>query len=118
MDELICKSWSGNTPKIFDNTEKSATKDGISNITKGTTTAKTEEHIFADTSIESIKSLFVTLFHFLNQKKICKHKKLLPILSSLNLLILLALTYFIYLENRAGSDEYRSIWYRIDDFRV
>ena len=42
----------------------------------------------------------------------------LPILSSLNLLILLALTYFIYLENRAGSDEYRSIWYRIDDFRV
>lgn len=77
MDELICKSWSGNTPKIFDNTEKSATKDGISNITKGTTTAKTEERIFADTSIESIKSLFVTLFHFLNQKKICKHKKLL-----------------------------------------
>lgn len=55
MDELICKSWSGNTPKIFDNTEKSATKDGISNITKGTTTAKTEERIFADTSIESIK---------------------------------------------------------------
>ena len=47
MDELICKSWSGNTPKIFDNTEKSATKDGISNITKGTTTAKTEERIFA-----------------------------------------------------------------------
>ena len=61
MDELICKSWSGNTPKIFDNTEKSATKDGISNITKGTTTAKTEERIFADTSIESIKSLMKTL---------------------------------------------------------
>ena len=39
----------------------------------------------------------------------------LPILSSLNLLILLALTIFIYLKNRAGSDGYRSIMYRIVD---
>ena len=39
----------------------------------------------------------------------------LPILSSLNLLILLALTIFIYLKTRAESDRYRSIWYRIAD---
>lgn len=53
-DELICKSWSGNNPKIFDNTEKSDKKDGISNITKGTITAKTDERIFADTNIERV----------------------------------------------------------------
>ena len=40
---------------------------------------------------------------------------ILPILSSLNLLILLALTIFIYLKTRAGSDGYRSILYRIAD---
>ena len=39
----------------------------------------------------------------------------LPILSSLNLLILLALTIFIYLKTRAESDGYRSIMYRIAD---
>lgn len=42
----------------------------------------------------------------------------LPILSSLNLLILLALTIFIYLKNRAWSDGYRSIMYRIADKQV
>ena len=40
---------------------------------------------------------------------------LLPILSSLNLLILLALTIFIYLKTKAESDGYRSIMYRIAD---
>lgn len=39
----------------------------------------------------------------------------LPILSSPNLLILLALTIFIYLKARAESDGYRSIMYRIVD---
>ena len=42
----------------------------------------------------------------------------LPILSSLNLLILLDLTIFIYLKNRAVSDGYRSIMYRIADKQV
>jgi len=42
------------------------------------------------------------------------HKNL-PILSSLNLLILQALTIFIYLKNRAGSDGYRCIMYRTAD---
>ena len=39
----------------------------------------------------------------------------LPILSSPNLLILLALTILIYLKTRAESDGYRSIMYRIVD---
>ena len=39
----------------------------------------------------------------------------LPILLSLNLLILLALTIFIYLKTKAESDGYRSIMYRIAD---
>ena len=39
----------------------------------------------------------------------------LPILSSLNLLILLALTIFILPQTKAESDGYRSIMYRIAD---
>ena len=41
--------------------------------------------------------------------------KTLPILSSLNLLILLALTIFILPQTKAESDGYRSIMYRIAD---
>ena len=39
----------------------------------------------------------------------------LPILSSLNLLILLALTIFILPQTKAEGDGYRSIMYRIAD---
>ena len=39
----------------------------------------------------------------------------LPILSSLNLLILLALTIFILPQTKAESDGYRSVMYRIAD---
>ena len=52
---------------------------------------------------------------FLHFKRVFTFDIALPILSSLNLLILLALTIFIYLKTRAGSDGYRSILYRIAD---
>lgn len=43
------------------------------------------------------------------------HHQNLPILSSLNLLILLALTIFILPQTKAEGDGYRSIMYRIAD---
>lgn len=53
-------------------------------------------------------------FYFNNSR----HSYNLPILSSLNPLILPALTIFIYLKTKAKSDGYLSIMYRIADKKV
>ena len=54
---------------------------------------------------------FISIFPFCSFIRSCT----LPILSSLNLLILLALTIFILPQTKAESDGYRSIMYRIAD---
>ena len=58
--------------------------------------------------------MYIICFYFNNSR----HSDKLPILSSLNPLILPTLTIFIYLKTKAKSDGYRSIMYRIADKKV